>query len=109
MSKKNKLFSWLGLGKDEQPEQTPAPEQNEHVVNPVEEVAQHAAEPEVTASESPIVTTEPIEQIMPVAEPVKKAGFFCQRDANRRNSSSVQPPARRPDPGHGSGRCGLGA
>ncbi|GAA0551010.1 hypothetical protein GCM10009098_18310 [Rheinheimera aquimaris] len=78
MSKKNKLFSWLGLGKDEQPEQTPAPEQNEHVVNPVDEVAQHAAEPEVTASESPIVTTEPIEQIMPVAEPVKKAGFFSR-------------------------------
>ncbi|WP_273021000.1 signal recognition particle-docking protein FtsY [Rheinheimera sp.] len=78
MSKKNKLFSWLGLGKDEQPEQTPAPEQNEHVVNPVEEAAQHAAEPEVTAPESPIVTTEPVEQIMPVAEPVKKAGFFSR-------------------------------
>lgn len=78
MSKKNKLFSWLGLGKDEQPEQTPAPEQNEDVVNPVEEAAQHAAEPEVTAPESPIVTTEPAEQIMPVAEPVKKAGFFSR-------------------------------
>ena len=78
MSKKNKLFSWLGLGKDEQPEQTPAPEQNEQVVDPVEEAAQQAAEPEVTASESPIVTTEPAEQIMPVAEPVKKAGFFSR-------------------------------
>ena len=78
MSKKNKLFSWLGLGKDEQPEQTPAPEQNEDVVIPVEEAAQHAAEPEVTAPESPIVTTEPAEQIMPVAEPVKKAGFFSR-------------------------------
>ncbi len=78
MSKKNKLFSWLGLGKDEQPEQTPAPEQNEQVVDPVEEAAQQAAEPEVTASESPIVTTEPIEQILPVAEPVKKAGFFSR-------------------------------
>ena len=78
MSKKNKLFSWLGLGKDEQPEQTPAPEQNEQVVDPVEEAAQQAAEPEVTASESPIVTTEPVEQIMPVAEPVKKAGFFSR-------------------------------
>ena len=78
MSKKNKLFSWLGLGKDEQPEQTPAPEQNEDVVIPVEEAAQHAAEPEVTAPESPIVTTKPAEQIMPVAEPVKKAGFFSR-------------------------------
>ena len=78
MSKKNKLFSWLGLGKDEQPEQTPAPEQNEQVVDPVEEAAQHAAEPEFTAPESPIVTTEPAEQIMPVAEPVKKAGFFSR-------------------------------
>ena len=78
MSKKNKLFSWLGLGKDEQPEQTPAPEQNEDLVIPVEEAAQHAAEPEVTAPESPIVTTEPAEQIMPVAEPVKKAGFFSR-------------------------------
>lgn len=78
MSKKNKLFSWLGLGKDEQPEQTPAPEQNEDVVIPVEEAAQQAAEPEVTASESPIVTTEPAEHIMPVAEPVKKAGFFSR-------------------------------
>lgn len=78
MSKKNKLFSWLGLGKDEQPEQTPAPEQNEQVVDPVEEAAQHAAEPEVTAPESPIVTIEPAEQIMPVAEPVKKAGFFSR-------------------------------
>lgn len=75
MSKKNKLFSWLGLGKDEQPEQTPAPEQNEQVVDPVEEAAHLAAEPEV---ESPIVTTEPAEQIMPVAEPVKKAGFFSR-------------------------------
>ena len=75
MSKKNKLFSWLGLGKDEQPEQTAAPEQNEQVVDPVEEAAHLAAEPEV---ESPIVTTEPAEQIMPVAEPVKKAGFFSR-------------------------------
>lgn len=81
MSKKNKLFSWLGLGKDEPREQTPTPEQSAPVTDTVDEIVQlDDAAAKVAEPESPVVTAAPAEQITPaaVAEPVKKAGFFSR-------------------------------
>ena len=82
MSKKNKLFSWLGLGKDEPREQTPAPEQSAPVTEVVDEtVQQDAVEPaDVAVAESQTVTATAAAQTpdLPVTEPVKRAGFFSR-------------------------------
>ena len=82
MSKKNKLFSWLGLGKDEPREQTPAPEQSAPVTEVVDEtVQQDAVEPaDVAVAESQTITATAAAQTpdLPVTEPVKRAGFFSR-------------------------------
>ena len=96
MSKKNKLFSWLGLGKADEAEtadsakqqsQTPAkPDQQTAVVQD----AQAGTEPVSTATPSVaadivqpdnLVVETPTSAAAPtvvVAEPVKKAGFFSR-------------------------------
>lgn len=93
MSKKNKLFSWLGLGKDEPQEKTPAPEQTpaqatdteqaQEQTEKVENIAPaHVSEPApITEPDDTAVAAAVVPEqvaITPVAEPVKKAGFFSR-------------------------------
>ncbi|MDX5407378.1 MAG: signal recognition particle-docking protein FtsY [Chromatiaceae bacterium] len=96
MSKKNKLFSWLGLGKADEAEttdsakqqgQTPA-ERDERATavqetqagtEPVSTATPSAAvdivQPDNGVTETPLAAGEPT---VAVAEPVKKAGFFSR-------------------------------
>lgn len=96
MSKKNKLFSWLGLGKADEAEtadsakqqsQTPAkPDEQAAVVQdtqagtePVSTATPSAAadivQPDNGVAETPALAAAPT---VAVAEPVKKAGFFSR-------------------------------
>ena len=93
MSKKNKLFSWLGLGKDEQQEKAPAPEQTPAQATDTEQAQVQTEKVENIApahDSEPAPITEPDDTavaaavvpeqvaVTPVAEPVKKAGFFSR-------------------------------
>lgn len=96
MSKKNKLFSWLGLGKADEAEtadsakqqsQTPAEpaEQTavvqdtqagtEPVSTAIPSAAAHTVQPDNLVVETPASAAAPT---VAVAEPVKKAGFFSR-------------------------------
>lgn len=79
MSKKNKLFSWLGFGKDDSQAETAAPDTTTTAVEPakvapVEKVASVEEVVAVTAE----TAAKPVAVAEPVAEPVKKAGFFSR-------------------------------
>lgn len=96
MSKKNKLFSWLGLGKaDEAETADSAKQQSQTPAEPAEQTAvvqdtQAGTEPVSTATPSAatdivqpdnLVVETPASAAAPtvaVAEPVKKAGFFSR-------------------------------
>ena len=79
MSKKNKLFSWLGLGKEQPQAETAAPEQS-----PLS-TPEPALAADNTAEQADSAATVVAEQPMPVAEPApivvepaKKTGFFAR-------------------------------
>ena len=77
MSKKNKLFSWLGLGKDEQHSETAVPENTEQAADDT---------PVVPPTDTDTVAKAPVEAVPPAADVVatpqpdtaKKSGFFTR-------------------------------
>ncbi|GAB57175.1 signal recognition particle-docking protein FtsY [Rheinheimera nanhaiensis] len=96
MSKKNKLFSWLGLGKADEAETAdsakqasqpaPAPDTQTAVVQDTQagtelastaqaSASAHTEQPDTLVAETP---ASPATSPMTVAEPVKKAGFFSR-------------------------------
>lgn len=73
MSKKNKLFSWLGFGKDDSQAETAAPDTTVADVEPAKiEHADEVVEASVEAAATPVTVVES------VTEPVKKTGFFSR-------------------------------
>ncbi|HSG52999.1 MAG TPA: signal recognition particle-docking protein FtsY [Rheinheimera sp.] len=79
MSKKNKLFSWLGLGKEQPQAETAAPEQSPLSTPEPALAADNTAE---QADSAAMVITEqpmPVADPAPIAvEPAKKTGFFAR-------------------------------
>ena len=79
MSKKNKLFSWLGLGKEQPQAETAAPEQAQPTTpEPVlaaDNTAEQADSTAALVAEQPM----PVAGSAPIAvEPAKKTGFFAR-------------------------------
>jgi fused signal recognition particle receptor len=76
MSKKNKLFSWLGLGKDEQQADTAVPEQStltDTDTKPAEASAELTTASAEAPTESMAVAAAPV-----TVEPGRKTGFFAR-------------------------------
>lgn len=79
MSKKNKLFSWLGLGKEQPQAETVVPEQSQSIPSEPAVPAKSVTEQtEITADnvlEQPIPV---VEARQTAVEPAKKTGFFAR-------------------------------
>ncbi|MBZ9611245.1 signal recognition particle-docking protein FtsY [Rheinheimera maricola] len=89
MSKKNKLFSWLGFGKDDDQAQSAAPDSpvpgNDAAAGPTQstdDVLRNAADivADVAEAQADAVlgTATQHTNVPSVAEPIKKAGFFSR-------------------------------
>ena len=79
MSKKNKLFSWLGLGKEQPQAETVVPEQSQSI--PSEPTVQAKSVTEQTEITADNVLEQPIpvvEARQTAVEPAKKTGFFAR-------------------------------
>lgn len=77
MSKKNKLFSWLGLGKDEQHSETAVPENTEQAADDTPVVAPNDTD---TAAKAPVEAVPPAADVVATPQPdtAKKSGFFTR-------------------------------
>jgi fused signal recognition particle receptor len=75
MSKKNKLFSWLGLGKEEQPSETAVPDQTAATDAASEPAPAAETEQDIAAV---AIAPEPEALAPVVAAATKKSGFFAR-------------------------------
>ncbi|KUM53224.1 signal recognition particle-docking protein FtsY [Rheinheimera sp. EpRS3] len=74
MSKKNKLFSWLGFGKDDSQAETAVPDTTVTDVEPADIAPVEAIETTTETAAEPVVAADPVA----VTEPAKKTGFFSR-------------------------------
>ena len=79
MSKKNKLFSWLGLGKEQPQAETVVPEQSQLTPSEPAVPAKSVTEQSEISAENVLEQPIPVVAAAPTAvEPAKKTGFFAR-------------------------------